>query len=122
MDAAQASPMSPRMAVSREQNDHPLVPRPVTTARTGCHGGLSESVPADEVDAADYFPVRTTRFDPRGALSDDELAAEHISGMRWWRHGDIAEYGGTDLFSPQGVGKVRGDGDLGSLRHADIGR
>ncbi|TCC65461.1 NUDIX domain-containing protein [Kribbella pittospori] len=51
----------------------------------------------------DYFLVRTTRFDPRGALSDDDLAAEHISGMRWWRHGDIAEYGGTDLFSPRDI-------------------
>jgi hypothetical protein len=29
----------------------------------------------------DYFLVSTTRFDPRGALSDDELAAEDISGM-----------------------------------------
>ena len=27
----------------------------------------------------DYFLVRTTRFDPRGALSDDELAVEHIT-------------------------------------------
>lgn len=51
----------------------------------------------------DYFLVRTTRFDPRGALSDADLAAEHISGMRWWRHGDIAEYGGTDLFSPRDI-------------------
>ena len=49
----------------------------------------------------DYFLVRTRRFDPRGALSDDDLAAEHISGMRWWRHSDIAEYAGTDLFSPR---------------------
>ena len=49
----------------------------------------------------DYFLVRTSRFDPRGALSDDDLAAEHISGMRWWRHSEIAEYGGTDLFSPR---------------------
>src|SRR5580692_1018358 len=32
MDAARASPMSARMAVSREQDDHPLVPRSVTTA------------------------------------------------------------------------------------------
>src|SRR5580700_3910995 len=32
MDAARASPMSARMAVSREQNDHPLAPRSVTTA------------------------------------------------------------------------------------------
>jgi hypothetical protein len=51
----------------------------------------------------DYFLVRTTRFDPRGALSDDELAAEHISGMRWWRHRDIAGYSGTDLFSPRDI-------------------
>lgn len=51
----------------------------------------------------DYFLVRTTHFDPRGALSDDELAAEHISGMRWWRHEDIAGYGGTDLFSPRDI-------------------
>jgi 8-oxo-dGTP diphosphatase len=49
----------------------------------------------------DYFLVRTTRFDPRGALTDDELAAEHISEMRWWRHADIAEYAGPDLFSPR---------------------
>jgi 8-oxo-dGTP pyrophosphatase MutT (NUDIX family) len=51
----------------------------------------------------DYFLVRTTRFDPRGALSDDALAAEHIGGMRWWRHGDIAEYRGTDMFSPRDI-------------------
>jgi 8-oxo-dGTP diphosphatase len=51
----------------------------------------------------DYFLVRTTRFDPRGALSDDDLAAEHISGMRWWLHGDIAEYGGSDVFSPRDI-------------------
>lgn len=49
----------------------------------------------------DYFLVRTTHFDPRGALPEDELAAEHISGMRWWRHVDIAEYNGPDLFSPR---------------------
>lgn len=30
----------------------PHTPRSVTTARTGCHGGLSELVPAGEVDAA----------------------------------------------------------------------
>jgi hypothetical protein len=51
----------------------------------------------------DYSLVRTTCFDPRGTLSDDELAAEHISGMRWWRHRDIAEYSGTDLFSPRDI-------------------
>jgi 8-oxo-dGTP diphosphatase len=51
----------------------------------------------------DYFLVRTTRFDPCGALPDDDLAAEHITAMRWWRHRDIAGYTGTDLFSPRDI-------------------
>ena len=49
----------------------------------------------------DYFLVRTSHFDPRGAFSDEELAAEHISGMRWWRYSDIVDYAGSDLFSPR---------------------
>ncbi|GAA4513973.1 hypothetical protein GCM10023191_081860 [Actinoallomurus oryzae] len=49
----------------------------------------------------DYFLVRTESFDPRGTLSDDELAAENISGLRWWRPQDIAAYRGPDLFSPR---------------------
>jgi len=69
------------------------------------HQEVDAPSPADGYDGMinDYFLVRTTRFDPRGALSDDDLAAEHISEMRWWRHGDIAEYGGTDLFSPRDI-------------------
>ncbi|WP_256793535.1 NUDIX domain-containing protein [Terrabacter sp. Ter38] len=51
----------------------------------------------------DYFLVRTPLFDPRGALSDAELAAEHISGLRWWRHSEIAGYDGPDLFSPRDI-------------------
>lgn len=50
-----------------------------------------------------YFLVRTARFDPRGALSEDDSAAGRISGMRWWRREDIAEYGGTDLSSPRDI-------------------
>jgi 8-oxo-dGTP pyrophosphatase MutT (NUDIX family) len=51
----------------------------------------------------DYFLVRTSHFEPRGALSDGDLAAEHISAMRWWRHDDISEYVGADLFSPRDI-------------------
>lgn len=51
--------------------------------------------------ANDYFLVRTTSFEPRGALSAAALAAEHISAFRWWRCDDIAGYRGTDLFSPR---------------------
>ncbi|MER5323288.1 NUDIX domain-containing protein [Streptosporangium roseum] len=49
----------------------------------------------------DYFLVRTASFDPCGAMSDDELAAENIDGFRWWRLRDIADYRGSELFSPR---------------------
>ncbi|MFQ6173047.1 NUDIX domain-containing protein [Oryzobacter sp. R7] len=49
----------------------------------------------------DYFLVRTRHFEPRGALSGDAIAAEHISGMRWWRREEVAGYHGPDLFSPR---------------------
>ncbi|MGW2086396.1 NUDIX hydrolase [Streptomyces sp. NPDC001880] len=49
----------------------------------------------------DYFLVRTTGFRPRGTLSDRELAAENISGLRWWHLPEVAGYDGPDLFSPR---------------------
>ncbi|MFI0908798.1 NUDIX hydrolase [Streptomyces sioyaensis] len=49
----------------------------------------------------DYFLVRTALFRPRGAMSDDELAAENIDGFRWWSLRDIADYRGSELFSPR---------------------
>ncbi|WP_201304896.1 hypothetical protein [Streptomyces sp. GS7] len=52
----------------------------------------------------DYFLVCTAHFAPRGVLSDDALAAEHISGLKWWRHRDIADHRGPDLFSPRELG------------------
>jgi 8-oxo-dGTP diphosphatase len=49
----------------------------------------------------DYFLIRTASFTPRGTGSDDELTAENITGWQWWRCQDIADYRGTDLFSPR---------------------
>ncbi|GAA1301391.1 DNA mismatch repair protein MutT [Planotetraspora silvatica] len=49
----------------------------------------------------DYFLVRTSSFNPRGAMSDDELAIENINGFRWWGLQDIADYRGSELFSPR---------------------
>jgi hypothetical protein len=46
----------------------------------------------------DYFLVRTPSFQPRGAMSDDELAAENIVGFRWWLLRD-----GPELFSPRNL-------------------
>jgi 8-oxo-dGTP diphosphatase len=49
----------------------------------------------------DYFLVRTEVFTPRGAMSDDELAAENISDVRWWPVREIVDYRGPDLFGPR---------------------
>jgi ADP-ribose pyrophosphatase YjhB (NUDIX family) len=49
----------------------------------------------------DYFLVRTAAFTPRGTLSDDQLAAENISGLKWWHLHEIASYAGAELFSPR---------------------
>ena len=49
----------------------------------------------------DYFLVRTVNYSPRGTLTDDQLAAEHISGMRWWHPNEVDAYAGPDLFSPR---------------------
>jgi 8-oxo-dGTP diphosphatase len=51
----------------------------------------------------DYFLVRTAAFIPRGTMSDDELAAENISELRWWPLPDIVAYRGPDLFSPRNL-------------------
>lgn len=49
----------------------------------------------------DYFLVRTGAFVPRGTMSDDELAAENISKLRWWPLPEIVSYRGSDLFGPR---------------------
>ena len=50
----------------------------------------------------DYFLVRTSHFEPRGELTDDQLAqAENLAAFRWWQLPEIASYTGPDLFSPR---------------------
>jgi 8-oxo-dGTP pyrophosphatase MutT (NUDIX family) len=49
----------------------------------------------------DYFLIRAVSFQPRGSMSDAELAAENIAGFRWWPLREIAGYLGSDLFSPR---------------------
>lgn len=36
-------------------------------------------------------------------MSDDELAAENLTELRWWRRQDVTGYQGPDLFSPRGL-------------------
>lgn len=49
----------------------------------------------------DYFLVRTASFNPCGAMSVNELAAENVEGFRWWWLRDIADYRGPELLSPR---------------------
>jgi ADP-ribose pyrophosphatase YjhB (NUDIX family) len=49
----------------------------------------------------DYFLVRTGWFEPRGTMSDEQLAAEDLHGQRWWSLEETAGYRGADLFSPR---------------------
>lgn len=49
----------------------------------------------------DYYLVRVAAFTPRPAMSGAELAAEQLTGTRWWPASAIAAYRGTDLFSPR---------------------
>jgi len=42
----------------------------------------------------DYFLVRASHFEPRGELTDDQLAAESLAGFRWWQLSEIVGYVG----------------------------
>lgn len=54
----------------------------------------------------DYFLVRTVNFSPRGTLTDDQLAAENISGLKWWQPEEVDAYAGADLFSPRDLASL----------------
>jgi hypothetical protein len=46
-----------------------------------------------------YYLVRTSAFDPRPALSEAELRAEYVAGLRWWTVGELATADG--VFAPR---------------------
>jgi len=50
----------------------------------------------------DYFLIRASHFQPRGELTDDQLAAEeNLAAFRWWQLSEIVNYAGPELFSPR---------------------
>ncbi|MFC8849587.1 MULTISPECIES: NUDIX domain-containing protein [unclassified Micromonospora] len=49
----------------------------------------------------DYFLIRTNHFQPRGEMTDDQLAAENLVAFRWWQLSEIAAHRGPELFSPR---------------------
>ena len=54
----------------------------------------------------DYFLVRVPAFTPRGSLTDEQLAAENVTGLRWWALADITSHQGSDLFGPRDLGAL----------------
>ncbi len=49
----------------------------------------------------DYFLVRTDSFVPASHFSAGQLAAENISGFRWWPTQELSGYHGEELFAPR---------------------
>ncbi|MFI6938674.1 NUDIX domain-containing protein [Streptomyces sp. NPDC050418] len=55
-----------------------------------------------------YFLVRTRSFSPAGALSEEQLAAEGITGFRWWSLAEIVAHPGPSVFAPRRLGAELG--------------
>jgi 8-oxo-dGTP pyrophosphatase MutT (NUDIX family) len=51
-----------------------------------------------------FFLLRAERFTPRGAFTDEELAAENVTGFAWWPVEEVVSYDGPDVFSPRAFG------------------
>lgn len=49
----------------------------------------------------DFYLVRTSTFRPRGTLSDEHLAAEDLTELRWWSLDEITAYVGNEVFGPR---------------------
>lgn len=51
----------------------------------------------------DIFLVRTSAFEPRGSLSDEQLAAENLLELRWWTREQISTDSGDAVFAPRAL-------------------
>ena len=47
--------------------------------------------------------VRTERFVPAPALSEQDLRGENLHEHRWWNIDEIAAYDGDDMFAPRDI-------------------
>lgn len=58
----------------------------------------------------DYYLLRTDRFEPRGDLTDEELAAEHMGPLRWWTPAELAAADPTTAtFAPRSLPELVAD-------------
>ena len=49
----------------------------------------------------DFYLVRTSAFEPRITLFDEQLAAEDLTELRWWPLDEITAYVGNAAFAPR---------------------
>lgn len=56
----------------------------------------------------DYYLVRTEHFDPRGSMTDEQLADEGLLGFRWWSFAEIVAYDGPAVFAPRALARLLG--------------
>ncbi|MFC0622574.1 NUDIX domain-containing protein [Kribbella deserti] len=57
----------------------------------------------------DHFVLKVRRFEARGAMTDEELAAENVTEFRWWSLKELEEYDGEALFSPRALPRLYRD-------------
>ncbi len=46
------------------------------------------------------YMVHTSYFEPQPLLSQEQLAAENVSEIRWWPLDELNDYDGDDFFAP----------------------
>lgn len=46
------------------------------------------------------YMVHTKYFEPQPLLSQEQLAAENVSAIRWWPLEELSDYDGDDFFAP----------------------
>ena len=49
----------------------------------------------------DFYLVRTSAFEPRVTPSDEQLAEEDLTELRWWPLDEITAYAGNTAFAPR---------------------
>ena len=51
----------------------------------------------------DVYFVRVEAFEPRGSMSEAELAEEGVTGFQWWTQQELSMHAGPDLFGPRNL-------------------
>lgn len=68
---------------------------------------LPDVVAGHDGQLEDHHWIRTGAFEPRGDLSDEELAAEHLVSLRWWTQEELAAT--ADLLAPRALPELFAD-------------